>query len=193
MGLANDHALAGRKAVRLDDHGQPLATDVGRIEGRGGEGGVGRGGYAVTLQEILAEGLRSFEARRGPGGPEAGAARRREAIDHTGDQRSFGTHDGEADVLAHRQLQQGVDIVGGNADVAHLGFERRTGVSRSHEHESGAGRLRAPPRERVLAAAAADDQYLHQWRKWRIPVNTMAMPCSSAAAMTSASRFEPPG
>ena len=32
-----------------------------------------------------------------------------------------------------------------------------------------------------------------QCRKWRWPVNTMAMPCSSAAAMTSSSRTEPPG
>ena len=32
-----------------------------------------------------------------------------------------------------------------------------------------------------------------QCRKWRSPVNTMAMPCSSAAAMTSASRTLPPG
>ncbi len=29
--------------------------------------------------------------------------------------------------------------------------------------------------------------------KCRMPVNTIAMPCSSAAAMTSSSRFEPPG
>jgi hypothetical protein len=32
-----------------------------------------------------------------------------------------------------------------------------------------------------------------QWRKWRWPVKTMAMPCSSAAAITSSSRTEPPG
>src|SRR5690606_4077830 len=32
-----------------------------------------------------------------------------------------------------------------------------------------------------------------QCLKWRTPVNTMAMPCSSAAAITSASRIEPPG
>src|SRR5690606_13564211 len=32
-----------------------------------------------------------------------------------------------------------------------------------------------------------------QWRKCRRPVNTMDMPCSSAAAITSASRMEPPG
>ena len=32
-----------------------------------------------------------------------------------------------------------------------------------------------------------------QWRKWRSPVKTMARPCSSAAAMASSSRTEPPG
>jgi hypothetical protein len=26
------------------------------------------------------------------------------------------------------------------------------------------------------------DFFPHQWRKWRIPVNTMAMPCSLASA-----------
>src|SRR4051794_34443250 len=34
---------------------------------------------------------------------------------------------------------------------------------------------------------------LLQWRKWRIPVNTIAKPASSAAAITSSSRIEPPG
>jgi hypothetical protein len=32
-----------------------------------------------------------------------------------------------------------------------------------------------------------------QWRKWRVPVNTIARLCSSAAAITSASRMLPPG
>ncbi len=50
----------------------------------------------------------------------------------------------------------------------------------------------------MLAAAAADDQYLdararHQCRKWRMPVNSMASPCSLAAAMTSASRMRSAG
>ena len=34
---------------------------------------------------------------------------------------------------------------------------------------------------------------LPQCRKWRMRVNTIAMPCSSAAWMTSSSRMEPPG
>ena len=32
-----------------------------------------------------------------------------------------------------------------------------------------------------------------QCRKWRMPVNTIAMPASSAALMTSSSRIDPPG
>ena len=58
--------------------------------------------------------------------------------------------------------------------------------------------------ERVAAAAvrgAEDPQDVeprgrgerHQWRKWRRPVNTIAAPASSQAAITSPSRFEPPG
>src|SRR5579875_3653258 len=34
---------------------------------------------------------------------------------------------------------------------------------------------------------------MRQWRKWRMPVVTMAMPAASAVAMTSASRRAPPG
>ncbi len=32
-----------------------------------------------------------------------------------------------------------------------------------------------------------------QWRKWRMPVNTIATSLASAAAITSSSRIEPPG
>ena len=46
---------------------------------------------------------------------------------------------------------------------------------------------RAVERDRAIDCTAA------QCRKWRSPVKTMAMPCSSAAAMTSSSRTEPPG
>ncbi len=32
-----------------------------------------------------------------------------------------------------------------------------------------------------------------QWRKWRMPVRIIAIPCSSTALVTSASRMDPPG
>src|SRR5262249_20176442 len=78
-------------------------------------------------------------------------------------------------------------------DVAHPGLARRAGVARGNQHLADARLAGALPGERVLAASAADDQDLHQWRKWRMAVNTIAMPCSSAAAITSASRLLPPG
>lgn len=34
---------------------------------------------------------------------------------------------------------------------------------------------------------------INQCLKWRMPVNTIAMPCSFAAAITSSSRIDPPG
>ena len=76
-----------------------------------------------------------------------------------------------------------------------FGSAGRARVARRNEHLLNARRMRALPCQRVLAAAAADDQDLHgpSGGKWRMPVNTIAMPCSSAAAMTSASRFDPPG
>ena len=59
------------------------------------------------------------------------------------------------------------------------------------------GFLRALPRQRVLAPAAEPRSGLScgiaQCRKWRMPVNTIAMPCSSAAAMTSSSRLRAAG
>jgi len=57
MGLADDDALAGRESVGLDDHGQALRPDMGRIESVLGKGGVTRGRYAVALEEILGERL----------------------------------------------------------------------------------------------------------------------------------------
>src|SRR5258708_36786325 len=85
MGLANDDALAGREPGGLDDHGQPLCSNVVGIEGVFGKGGVARGRYAVALEEILGVRLRSLQARRGTGGAEASTASRGEAIDDAGD------------------------------------------------------------------------------------------------------------
>ena len=54
------------------------------------------------------------------------------------------------------------------------------------------GRYRSiPPLHRVRARAPRPRA--DQCRKWRLPVNTIAMPCSSAAAITSLSRSDPPG
>ncbi len=161
VGLADDDALAGREPVGLDDHGQALRPDIVGIEGLFGKGGVARGGYAVALQEVLGVRLRPFQARRGAGGAEASAASRGETIGDACDQRTFGADDGESDVLARGECKQGVDIVGGDGNVADLGLERRARISWRDEYLIHARRLRALPGQRVFAAAAADDQNFH--------------------------------
>ena len=71
-----------------------------------------------------------------------------------------------------------------------------SGAARAVRGPSSAPRRRPVrfPRAWVhSAAAAALRSGLRQWRKWRIPVNSIARPASSAAAMTSSSRIDPPG
>src|SRR5690606_19837489 len=67
-------------------------------------------------------------------------------------------------------------------------------------HHDGAagdvGKVGAPNIDDPVAGAPQariDAEDAHQWRKCRAPVSTMAMPRSSAAAMTSSSRTLPPG
>ena len=47
-------------------------------------------------------------------------------------------------------------------NVGQVGVGRRSGIARGDEHFGDARRLRDLPRERVLATAAAYDQYLHR-------------------------------
>ncbi len=72
-----------------------------------------------------------------------------------------GTHDGEPDVLTRREFDQGLDGVGGDVDIAYLGLERGARIAWGDEHLMNPGRLRAFPRQRMFAAATADDENLH--------------------------------
>jgi glutamate dehydrogenase len=49
------------------------------------------------------------------------------------------------------------------------------------------------PKLTIAANLIGDLARGYQWRKWRTPVKTIARPASSAAAITSLSRIEPPG
>src|SRR5258708_6342371 len=82
-------------------------------------------------------------------------------------------------------------------------LESRAGIARRDEHLLHPRALRELPCKRVLAAAGSDYQQFHflflelltnriQCLKWRMPVNTIATPRSSAVAMTSGSRTLPP-
>ena len=81
------------------------------------------------------------------------------------------------------------------ATLRHFGSRAVPALPGATRTSIDARRLRELPGQRVFAAAAADDEDFHgaQCRKCRMPVKTIAMPRSSAAAMTSSSRIEPPG
>ena len=51
----------------------------------------------------------------------------------------------------------------------------------------------APEREWNHGAWPRTNAQRDQWRKWRVPVKTIATPARSAAAITASSRTEPPG
>src|SRR5262249_54457280 len=116
---------------------------------------------------------------------------RAEQIDDALGERPFRSYHREMDALGERKLRELADLR--NRNVLQTVLSRRTRVPRRDEDFLHAGALRQAPCDRVFPASRADDQELHQCRKCRMPVNTMAMPCSSAAAMTSSSRTLPPG
>src|SRR5262249_56957054 len=100
--------------------------------------------------------------------------------------------DGEVARLLARKPGEPLETVGRERDAGRdLGD---AGVPRRAPHALHLRAPREPPGERVLAAAAADDEDAHagQCRKWRTPVNTMATPCASAAWITSSSPLLPP-
>ena len=87
--------------------------------------------------------------------------------------------------------------VGGDGDVAALRFQApcrhcraRRGLPRRAATGPASRPARARGRRRRRRGPSSGSA---QWRKCRMPVNTIAMPCSSAAAITSASRMRAAG
>ena len=144
-------------------------------------------------EKILRERFGSFELGGGRSRAKAGQAERVEAVNDTGDERRLGADDCQCDILVLCELCEGVYVIRLYGNVADLVLACRTGVSRGDEHLVDTWRLSAFPREGMFAATRANNQNVHQCRKCRMPVKTIARPCSLAAWMTSSSRIEPPG
>ena len=75
-------------------------------------------------------------------------------------ERRFRADDRQHDALRVGESDQLGD--GGERDVGHARLARGAGIAGRDEHFAHALRLRDLPRQRVLAAAAADDQYVHR-------------------------------
>ncbi len=156
----------------------------------------GRSWNPVAAQEFLGEGLGALEARGRLPRAEAAQAVALEGIDDARDQRRFRPDDGERRRLRARHARSGAPMsvactatlrTFGSRAVPALPGATNTSVTRVDAAHFQASACSRPP------APTIENFHAPQWRKWRMPVSTMAMPCSSAAAMTSASRFEPPG
>ena len=59
------------------------------------------------------------------------------------------------------EVQQSVDVAGGDIDVLHFRLARRARVARRDEYPLHARGLRALPGERMFPTASAHDQHFH--------------------------------
>ena len=147
---ADEHALAGCEAVRLDDAGG--ARDRERLGGR----------HAGRAHHVLRERLRSLDPRRRRARAEDGDPVSSQLVGDAGDERRLGADHDEVGLERQRQAEQAVAVVGAHRMAA---SERGdAGVARRCVQLGQAGALREAPRERVLARARADDQHLHAAR-----------------------------
>ena len=82
-------------------------------------------------------------------------------VDDARHQGQFGADDGQIDGIVAGEVKQAVDVLGADGNVLHGRLSSRPGVTRGHVNCVHQGRLGRLPGQRVLASAAADDQYLH--------------------------------
>ena len=100
--LRDHHALARSETIGFHHQRHGVRVDIGERRREALEHRIGRGRNAMTLQKLLAVGLRCLEDRAGLPGPETFAPRVFEDIDHTGRERRFRANDGKADIFALR-------------------------------------------------------------------------------------------
>ena len=160
VGIVTDEgALAGGKAVRLDDDRPGVSLDVvSGVHAAGEDGAVG-GGDAVAVDELLGERLRSLNLRCGLRGAERGDPRGLEPVDETEHERDFGSDDDEVDAVVLRRGDDAVEVGGSDVEVA--GDGGCAGVAGGDEEVSEALRLAEFPCLRVFPRAGADDEDVH--------------------------------
>ena len=158
----DDDALAGREAVGLDDDAATAAGGLvaGVRRGRGRVVERRRAGHrdARRLGDLAAERLRALDPRRGGRGPEHEDPGVGERVRDAGGQRRLRTDDDELDRALPGDLDDRprVERVDARETDPRLARDR---VGPGRDDDLVHARLRGElPGERVLAAAAADDQ-----------------------------------
>ena len=156
--LAHHHALARGEAVGLHHQRRAQLPAVAPGRRRVSEGAEARGRDAVTGHEVLGEGLRALEPRRGRAAPEHREPDRAEPVGQAEGERGLGPDHHEVGPLL---LGQGHELVdGGVLDRHAAGVRGDAGVAGRGDHAAEARALGELPRERVLAPAAADQEHV---------------------------------
>ena len=145
---------------------------------------MARGRNVVADKKFLGEGFRAFQLCGDPARAETAQAGAAKSVDDARDQRRFGADHGQCDIFHFCQLQQAVDVVHRHGHIAHARFgavpalpgATTTSLTRGDWLIFQASACSRPPEPMTST-------FMAQCRKWRTPVNTIAMPCSSAAAI----------
>ena len=158
--VADDHALARREPVGLDDDGRAMAVDefLGRV--RFVEPAVGGGRNAAPRAQVLHETLGALDLGRPRGRAEGEDPGVLEPVHQTGDQRRLGADDDEVDGVAFRVRDQSVDVLGGDVDAC--GHARDPGVARRAGQSRAQRRFRDRPAQRMFTSARSNDQHFHK-------------------------------
>ena len=116
----------------------------------------------MAHHERFREILRAFKLRGGTRRSKNLEVRGAERVDDAGRQRRLGTHDGDCDGFAAREFNERSDI--GQIDIRDARLARRPRIARRDEDHSNARRARELPRQRVLAAPAANDECVQRFK-----------------------------
>ncbi len=158
--LRDDHALARGETIGLDDDGCAALGHIVVSRARVGESAIAGGRQPVARHERLGEILGALEPRCRARRAENRESRGTKGVDDAGRERRLRSDDRERDLPALREIDKLGNL--GQRDIGKRRFARRAAVARRDEHARDARALRNLPRERVLPAAAADHEDVHE-------------------------------
>ncbi len=162
QGHGDNHPLARRQTIGLDDDGSPLLAQISECRLHFGEVLVLGSRDGVTGQEILGESLGAFQLGSGSGRAKDRLTGGAEGIHHPFHQRRFRPDDGEADLLLFGKGQQPFDIGRLDGDVLDTRLKLGACVARRHKNVTHQRGVFGLPGQSVFAATVANDQYFHR-------------------------------
>ena len=150
--LGDDDALAGSEAIGLHDAGTIELADV-LLGGVGlGKALVASGGDTGALHDLLGEDLRPLHLGRLARGAKASDASSADGVSDTGDERSLGANNNEADAVLGRKAGDGGGVV--LVNVRELGLGEDAAVAGRRPDLARARALGELTKHRVLATAS---------------------------------------